>query len=211
MSGRANRDTSTVGARMRNPKGLIIASALVGGLVSLPAAIAQAAEGSSVHLEGAPAKTFVILLSGPYHPVVDCPDLDLQQVNVCNGSFTTTRIFPVAGLPLDDDRGHANSEKREHDRDDEPETIGNFFVGSGKAAYDLPDGTILMVFKVNNLKPVDDGQGGTYLVGDIQLDITEATGAYAPFVGGHNHMVDILHHLADGTFVEHCICIISRT
>jgi hypothetical protein len=48
------------------------------------------------------------------------------------------------------------------------------------------------------------------LVGTLALDITEATGIYQSFVGGHNNMVDILHKLADGTFVEHCICIISR-
>ena len=67
-----------------------------------------------------------------------------------------------------------------------------------------------MVFTANNLVPVPDGQGGTYFVGTLQLDITEATGIYASFVGGHNNMVDILHQLADGTFVEHCDCIITR-
>ena len=67
-----------------------------------------------------------------------------------------------------------------------------------------------MVFTGNNLTPVSDGQGGTYFVGTIQLDITEATGIYASVLGGHNNMVDILHQLSDGTFVEHCFCIISR-
>jgi len=47
-------------------------------------------------------------------------------------------------------------------------------------------------------------------VGTLQLDITEATGIYASFLGGHNNMVDILHQLPDGTFVEHCFRIISR-
>jgi hypothetical protein len=67
-----------------------------------------------------------------------------------------------------------------------------------------------MVFTSIDLKPVPDGQGGTYLIGTGDLDITEATGVYESFVGGHNKMVDILHQLADGSFVEHCICIISR-
>ncbi len=62
----------------------------------------------------------------------------------------------------------------------------------------------------SNFKPVPDGQGGTYFVGSLKLDILEATGRYESFVGGHNTMVDILHQLADGSFVEHCICIISR-
>ena len=46
--------------------------------------------------------------------------------------------------------------------------------------------------------------------GTFDLNITEATGIYQSFVGGGNKMVDILHRLADGTFVEHCNCIISR-
>ena len=57
-------------------------------------------------------------------------------------------------------------------------------------------------FRAQQLSKVDNGQ--------VFLDITEATGIYKSFVGGHNKMVDILHQLADGTFVEHCFCIISR-
>jgi len=76
-------------------------------------------------------------------------------------------------------------------------------------AYDLPGGALTMFFRANNLIPVPDGQGGTLLVGTLQLDITEATGVYQSFVGGHNKMVDILHRLADGTFVEHCFCIVT--
>ncbi len=68
-----------------------------------------------------------------------------------------------------------------------------------------------MLFTADNLVPVSDGQGGTYLVGTLTLNVTEATGIYKSFVGGHNTMVDILHLLADGTAVEHCICIISRS
>ena len=67
-----------------------------------------------------------------------------------------------------------------------------------------------MVFTEISLKPVSDGQGGFYLVGTAELDIREATGKYESFVHGHNTMVDILHQLADGSFVEHCFCIISR-
>jgi len=67
-----------------------------------------------------------------------------------------------------------------------------------------------MLFTANNLAPAPDGQGGTYFVGTLDLDIVEATGIFKSFVGGHNKMVDILHQLADGTFVEHCFCVISR-
>ena len=159
-----------------------------------------------------PAQTFVILLSGPYHPVVHGPNLGLSLVNLSDGSYSITKIFPVSGLP-EEDRGHANRGIGQGDSDGETETaIGNFYVqfAGALAAYDLPGGALAMVFKENNLKAVPDGQGRTYFVGDLKLDILEATGIYKSFVGGHNHMVDILHQLADGTFVEHCFCIISR-
>jgi hypothetical protein len=157
-----------------------------------------------------PASPFVILLRGTYTRVKRCPDLGLFQVDVCDGSYLTTKIYPVSGLPEEDeDRGN-----RRGDRDREPEAaIGNFYVspGMGKpVAYDLPGGAMTMVFTANNLVPVPDGEGGTFLVGTLELDITEATGVYQSFIGGHNKMVDILHRLADGTLVEHCFCIISR-
>ena len=91
--------------------------------------------------------------------------------------------------------------------------IGNFYASLGMGAlvaYDLPGGALTMVFTANNLAPVPDGFGGVFLIGTLELDITEATGIYQSFVGGHITMVDILHRLADGTFVEHCYCIISR-
>jgi len=159
-----------------------------------------------------PANPFVILLRGTYKRVVRCPDLGLFQVNVCDGSYLTTKIYPVSGLPEEDE---ANRGNRRGDRDRETEAaIGNFYVSpgmGGKAvAYDLPGGALTMVFTANNLSPVPDGQGGTFLVGTLELDITEATGIYQSFLGGHNRMVDILHRLADGTLVEHCFCIISH-
>src|SRR6202521_3708759 len=197
--------------RLTNTKSLILASLLVGALVTLLSVPSQAAGPSPLDPGGRPADTFVILLSGPYKPVpfkpvVDCPNLGLFQVNLCDGSYRTTKIYPVSGLP-EEDSGQANR----GNRPGETETaIGNFYFGGIHAAYDLPGGALTMVFTANNLTPVPDGQGGTYVVGTLQLDITEATGIYQSFVGGHNKMVDILHKLADGTFVEHCFCIISR-
>ena len=145
-----------------------------------------------------PASPFVVLLQGTYKPVGHCPDLGLLQPNVCDGSYLTTKIYPVSGLV----------------KEDEEATIGNFYVAPGMGlkpvAYDLPRGAMTMRFTANNLSPVPDGTGGTFLVGTLELDITEATGVYQSFVGGHNKMVDILHRLADGTLVEHCFCIISR-
>jgi hypothetical protein len=164
---------------------------------------------------GRPADTFVILLSGPYKPVankpvIDCPNFGLLQVNLCDGSYNTTKIYSVSGLP-EEHGGRANRGNRQGERETET-PIGNFYVqfDGMNAAYDLPEGALTMVFTAVNLTPVPDGQGGTYLVGTADLDITEATGIYQSFRGGHNRMVDILHQLPDGSFVEHCFCIISR-
>ena len=57
---------------------------------------------------------------------------------------------------------------------------------------------------------VPDGQGGNFLRGTFDLTILEATGIYAPFVGGHNLMVDNLHLLASGAADEYCFCNISH-
>ena len=60
------------------------------------------------------------------------------------------------------------------------------------------------------LTPTSDGQGGFFLNGTLELTIPLATGAFRSFEGGHNHMVDRLHQLANGTFEEYCFCFISR-
>jgi hypothetical protein len=195
----------------------IRASLLVGALVTLASVPLQAARSSS-NPTGQPADTFVILLSGPYKPVpqepaVDCMKLGLLDVNLCDGSFSTTKIFPVSGLPQGASGQATTGEGPSSGEIQAENAIGNFYVQFAgiHVAYDLPGGALTMVFTGNNLTPVPDGQGGTYIIGTIQLDITEATGIYKSFVGGHNNMVDILHQLPDGTFVEHCYCIISRT
>ena len=186
-------------------------------LVSLPA-LAPALTlpelaGSPLKQGELPANPFVILLRGTYKRVVRCPDLGLLLVNPCDGSYSTTKIFAVSGLP-EKHKDEDNDGNRRGDRDRETEkAIGNFYVSIGgdlPVAYDLPGGALTMVFTGNNLSTVPDGQGGTFLVGTFDLNITEATGVYQSFVHGHNRMVDILHRLADGTLVEHCYCVISR-
>ena len=190
--------------RLTKTKGLILASLLVAALFTLLSAPVQASE-PSMQDRGRIPDTFSILLSGPYKPVAQGqgPDLGLTTVDLSDGSFSTTRIFRVSGTP-EGMTGNGNGEKSK--------AIGRFyvqFVGSS-AAYDLPGGAIAMVFTGSNAQNVPDGQGGNYTVGTFELDITEATGIYQSFVGGHNTMVDILHQLPDGSFVEHCICIIKR-
>jgi hypothetical protein len=193
--------------RVMKPKTTILAFLFVGALLALPSAQAGgAAQSPPVQ----PANTFVILLEGPYKPVpeqpnVDCIDLGLTQVNLCDGTYSVNKIFPVSGLLQ---HGHPLS-----NQGDAENAIGKFYVQIDVgiyAVYDLPGGAMTMVFTTQNIQTAPDGQGGTFFVGTVQLDITEATGVYASFLGGHNNMVDILHQLADGTFVEHCFCIISR-
>jgi hypothetical protein len=194
-------------------KNFILISLLVATLIPVP--LQSAAQ--SPHSGGSPADTFSILLSGPYKavpekPIGDCPDLGLFQANICDGSYSKTKIFPVSGLPKEAS-GQANSGEGPRSGERQAENaIGTFyvqFVGI-HAVYDLPGGAMTMFFTANNLVPAPDGQGGTYFVGTVDLDIVEATGIFESFVGGHNKMVDILHQLADGTFVEHCFCVISR-
>ena len=61
----------------------------------------------------------------------------------------------------------------------------------------------------NSFVPFPDGSGGFYLEGTFELNIVEANGVYSAFKGGHNHMVDKLHQLANGQFDEFCFCKIS--
>ena len=90
-------------------KNFMLISLLVATLIPVP--LQSAAQ--SPHSGGSPADTFSILLSGPYKPVpqepnVDCKKLGLLQANLCDGSFSTTKIFPVSGLP-EGASGQANS------------------------------------------------------------------------------------------------------
>ena len=61
----------------------------------------------------APADTFVILLKGLYQPVVHGPNLGLSAVDLSDGSYSTTKIYPVSGTP-----GNTNPSK----------AIGDFYV-----------------------------------------------------------------------------------
>jgi hypothetical protein len=63
----------------------------------------------------------------------------------------------------------------------------------------------------NGFVPFPDGMGGIFLEGTFELTILEATGIYRAFQGGHNHMVDRLHQLANNAgFDEFCFCNISQ-
>jgi hypothetical protein len=151
----------------------------------------------------APNDSFVLLLKGLYGPVAHGPNLGLPAVDLNDGSYSTTKIYPVNGTP-----GNKNEDK----------AFGDFYVQfDGKlCAYHIPGGSFAMQFTDSNAGFVDDGQGqgGRFLEGTFELTILEATGIYQPFVGGHNHMVDKLHFLppgdGSGGFDEYCFCFISR-
>lgn len=160
-----------------------------------------------------PNDPFLLLLHGIYQPVPagsgPKSNLSLTSVNLNDGSYSTTQIYPVFGI------GGNNGE------DNLPKNpIGTFYVqfGGDKCAYDLPGGSIAMQFNpvppgapagFNGFVPFPDGAGGAYLEGTFELVILEATGVYGKFQGGHNHMVDRLHALASGQFNEFCFCNIS--
>ena len=159
-----------------------------------------------------PNDPFILLLKGIYQHVVsgEGPEsnlgLCLSTVNLNDGSYSVTKIYPVFGISDNGDDKHSD--------DDKPgkKAIGNFYVqfAGNLAAYDLPGGAIAMQFTTGGFTPHPDGQGGAYLEGTFELTILEATGVYRAFKGGHNHMVDRLHQLANGEFDEFCFCVISQ-
>jgi hypothetical protein len=153
---------------------------------------------------------FILLLKGLYQPVNvgqgPAHNLGLSTLDLSDGSYSRTLIYPVFGIP----------ESKDQDR-----PIGKFYVqfAGNLCAYDLPDGALAMSFNsiptgappgFNGFVPFDDGKGGNYLEGTFELVILEATGIYRAFQGGHNHMVDRLHQLANGSFDEFCFCNISQ-
>jgi hypothetical protein len=169
------------------------------------------AEGRAV-----PNDPFILLLKGIYQPVIRTVNLGLSSVHLNDGSYSTTEIYPVFGVP--DSRNEGNHEAK---------AIGTFYVQftGNLCAYDLPGGAIAMQFLdvppplsnpnalgYNNFStiPHPDGTGGQYLEGTFELEILEATGVYSAFAGGHNHMVDRLHALSNGSFDEFCFCNVSK-
>jgi hypothetical protein len=173
----------------------VIGGALL-ALLSSPGRV-MAAQGPAVAV---PNDSFVLLLKGVYEPVVHAPNLGLSTVNLSDGSYSKTLIYPVSGIP-----GNTNVNK----------SIGDFYVQFSVAesplcAYHVPGGSFSMRFTGQDVQLNPDGQGGNFLDGTFDLTILEGTGIYRSFAGGHNRMVDHLHLLADGSADEYCFCNISR-
>jgi hypothetical protein len=174
--------------------------AIGGGLVAL-AALALPGQ-VRAQTKTQPDDSFVVLLKGLYQPVTQGPNLGLSKVDLNDGSYSTTRIYPVNGTP-----GNTNPAK----------PVGDFYVqfNGDLCAYHIPGGSFSMRFTgEQDLVFVDDGQGGQFLEGTAELTILEGTGVYKPFAGGRNHMVDKLHFLAPGDgsggLDEYCFCFITR-
>ena len=192
-SGRAQvREDSQTNRKTVISRRAAIGGAIGGGLITLLAPqLSMADEGRGKRA------SLVLLLRGLYQPVVDGSDLGLSTVDLSDGSYSTTKIYPVSGV-----QAHSNVQ----------EAIGDFYVQfTGMlCAYDLPGGAIAMEFTDSNTISLPDGSGGSYLQGTFELDVTEANGRYRSFKGGHNRMVDNLHFLASGGADEFCVCLISR-
>ena len=185
----------------------LIGGALV-ALLSSPGRVMAQGTARDDHGEdhSKPKDPLVLLLSGLYQPVAPGtgPDLGLSRagVNLNDGSYSVTQIYPVhvEGIAC-------------NENEDTP--IGQFFVqfNGSLCAYQLPRGALAMEFIANcgGFKAdVPDGLGGAYMNGTFELAVLEATGKFRSFEGGHNHMVDRLHRLANFTFDEYCFCFISR-
>ena len=173
-------------------KSLIHASLIVGTLVGLLSFAGEALGQPAVPT----SNPFVILLKGIYEPVVHGPDLGLSQVDLNDGSYSKTKIYRVDGLPGGEEKA-----------------VGTFYVqfAGSLCAYQVPGGALTMMFTGGDFTKIEpDGLGGSFLIGTFELTILEGTGIYRSFVGGHNHMVDVLHLLADGRYDKDCFCNISR-
>jgi hypothetical protein len=181
---------------------------LLGG--ALAALLSSSARVMAEPEDERPNNPFILLLKGIYRPVPaghgPADNLGLSSVNLSDGSFSKTRIYPIFGI----------SERPDQDR-----PIGTFYVqfGGNLCAYDLPGGALAMRFNpvpagappgFNGFVPFPDGNGGNFLEGTFELVILEANGIFRAFQGGHNHMVDRLHQLANGSFDEFCFCNISQ-
>lgn len=204
----ANQSKSGNGQEPINIQRRILMGGALAALLVSPRSI-MAHDGEDTE---APNDPFIVLLSGIYQPLAmgQGPEsnLGLTKVNLNDGTYSTTQIYPV--FEIEGTGEHKHKKK----------AIGTFYVqfGGNLCAYDLPGGAIAMSFNsvpagappgFNGFVPFPDGHNGVFLEGTFELMIIEATGVYGAFQGGHNHMVDKLHQLANGQFDEFCFCNIS--
>src|SRR6201981_2241380 len=110
-----------------------------------------------------PSDSFVLLLKGLYQPAVHGPNLGLSVVDLNDGSYSATKIYPVRGIP-----GNTNRNK----------AVGNFYtqLDGDLCAYHVPGGSFAMRFTGSGTVFVEDGHGGQVLDETFERTIWEATG-----------------------------------
>ena len=121
-------------------------TAIGGGLVALTALVLPGQVRAQAKTQ--PGDSFVVLLKGLYQPVTDGPNLALSMVDLNDGSYSTTQIYPVQGTP-----GSRNPNR----------PVGHFYVqfNGDLCAYHIPGGSFSMRFTGSNADFVSDGQGGS--------------------------------------------------
>src|SRR3954462_11244613 len=112
-------------------------TAIGGGLAAL-AALALPGQ-LRAQTKTQPDDSFVVLLKGLYQPVSHGPTLGLSMVALNDGSYSTTRIYPVRGIP-----GNTNAAK----------PVGDFYVqfAGDLRAYHIPGGSFSMRFTGSDTK-----------------------------------------------------------
>src|SRR5579864_7399824 len=117
---------------------------LIGGAISGAMVALLSSSGRVIAQETAAlGDPFILLLKGIYGPVVDAPDLGLSAVDLNDGSYVTSKIYPVFGIA-----GSTNDATQTND------AVGNFFAQPGPVtraggklcAYQIPGGALAMRF-----------------------------------------------------------------
>ena len=147
-----------------------------------------------------PDDTFVVLLKGLYQPVTHGPNFGLSAVDLSDGSYSTTKIYPVSGTP-----GNTNLN----------EAIGDFYVQfeADLCAYHIPGGSFAMRFTGSNVAFEPDGAGRAFPGRNLRARRNRGDGDLSIRCGRPQPMVDRLHFLAPGDgsggVDEFCFCFIS--
>ena len=120
-------------------------TAIGGGLAALTALVLPGQVRAQAKTQ--PDDSFVVLLKGLYQPVTHGPNLGLSTVDLNDGSYSTTRIYPVQGTP-----GSKNPNK----------PVGDFYAqfDGDLCAYHIPGGSFSMRFTDKTLILLTTGRAG---------------------------------------------------
>jgi hypothetical protein len=162
--------------------------------------LGRAAEVLGRNKPAAPGASLDLVLWGIYEHVTHGPSLGLSQVELSDGTYDKTKIYPVNGLT--------------------GQPIGTFYVNLDVTlcAYQLRGGAFAAAVTQFSYKEARLGgdvfrvktDGELYQFGTAELVIPEATGIYREFVGGAIHMEFCSHIIDQANFDEYCVCYITR-